>query len=208
MTMLKLLHHFQFNVEIITLSLMRIFSYFNFQVNYKFYFTLRMKSQSIACLLSGSERYILDFGPWSRGALNMGFVDKATFKCKGNYTLKWGMASIFFQSCSVKTILVCPMVLCCKPWPLSYQETPPKKACWQEVSVPHYLGLLHTGPQVPSHLRVNPCNLDCWEHGSWDLPLYIGSQVLSPKYNMDAYMATLIGGEAWDLCWELNRPNN
>ena len=37
------------------------------------------------------------------------------------------------------------------------------------------------------------------------LPLYIGSQVLSPKYDMDAYnMATLSGGEAWDLCWELD----
>ena len=27
-----------------------------------------------------------------------------------------------------------------------------------------------------------------------------GSQVLSPKYDMDAYMGTLCGGEAWDLC--------
>ena len=29
------------------------------------------------------------------------------------------------------------------------------------------------------------------------------SQVLSPKYDMDAYMATLFGGEARDLCQEL-----
>ena len=32
-----------------------------------------------------------------------------------------------------------------------------------------------------------------------------GSQVLSPNYDMDAYMASLFGGEAWDLCWELGQ---
>ena len=26
---------------------------------------------------------------------------------------------------------------------------------------------------------------------------------MGPKYDMDAYMATIIWGEAWDLCWEL-----
>ena len=26
------------------------------------------------------------------------------------------------------------------------------------------------------------------------------SQVLSPNYDMDVYMVTLFGGEAWDLC--------
>ena len=30
-------------------------------------------------------------------------------------------------------------------------------------------------------------------------------QVLSPKYDMDAYMASLFGGKAWDLCWELGQ---
>jgi hypothetical protein len=39
-------------------------------------FTLGMISQSIAYLPIGSEYiYILDFGPWSWGALNKGFVD-------------------------------------------------------------------------------------------------------------------------------------
>ena len=30
-------------------------------------------------------------------------------------------------------------------------------------------------------------------------PLHTGSQVLSPKYDMDGYMTTLFGGEAWEL---------
>ena len=56
---------------------------------------------------------------------------------------------------------------------------------------------------------------------SWDLfrrvgpranqPLglvHMGSQVVSPNYDMDAYMATLYGGEAWDLCCELGRAKS
>ena len=31
------------------------------------------------------------------------------------------------------------------------------------------------------------------------------SQVLSPKHNMDVYMTTLFGGEAWDLRLELGQ---
>ena len=49
-------------------------------------------------------------------------------------------------------------------------------------------------------LEVDPCNLNRWKYGSRDLPLHMGSQVLSPMYDMHAYMATLFGGEAWDLC--------
>ena len=30
--------------------------------------------------------------------------------------------------------------------------------------------------------------------------VHMGSQVLSPKYDIDAYMTTLFGSEAWDLC--------
>ena len=67
------------------------------------------------------------------------------------------------------------------------------------------LGPVHTGSQVlsPKSHEVNLCDLNHWEHGSWDLPLHMGSQVLSLSYDMDAYMATLFGGEAWDLCCEL-----
>ena len=36
-------------------------------------------------------------------------------------------------------------------------------------------------------------------HENWDLPLHTGLQVLSPKYDMNAYMTTLVGGEAWNL---------
>jgi hypothetical protein len=57
----------------------------------------------------------------------------------------------------------------------------------------------------PQSLEVIPCNLNHWEHGNWDWPFRMDSQVLSPKHDMDAYMATLFGGEAWDLCWELDR---
>ena len=58
---------------------------------------------------------------------------------------------------------------------------------------------------VPSlkSLDVNPCNLNCWKTWKLGLPTSHGAQVRSPKYDMDAYMATLFGGEAWDLCWQL-----
>jgi hypothetical protein len=36
----------------------------------------------------------------------------------------------------------------------------------------------------------------------------MGSQLLSPKYDLDTYMATLLGGEALDLCWRLDRPKS
>jgi hypothetical protein len=48
-------------------------------------------------------------------------------------------------------------------------------------------------------LEVSPCNLNHLEHGSWDLPIPMGSQVLSFKYDMDACMATLFGGEGLEL---------
>ena len=120
----------------------------------------------------------------------------------------------------------------------------------------------------PKSLEVNPCNLNRWGHGSWDLPLHTGlksqvtwgqsvqsqpsrawklgtyhftrgpkSQVTwgqsvqsqpsrawklgtyhftrgpktqdpSPNYDMDAYMTTLFGGEAWDLCCEMGRAKS
>ena len=34
------------------------------------------------------------------------------------------------------------------------------------------------------------------------------SEVLSPKYDMDAHMTTLFEGEAQDLCWELGQAKN
>ena len=42
---------------------------------------------------------------------------------------------------------------------------------------------VHTGTksQVPSHLEVNPCNLNCWEHRSWDLPLHTGPKSYVPS---------------------------
>ena len=52
----------------------------------------------------------------------------------------------------------------------------------------------------PSSLEVNPCNLIYEEHGSWDLPIRKGSQVLSHKYDINVYMATLYEGKACDTC--------
>ena len=45
---------------------------------------------------------------------------------------------------------------------------------------------------------------------AWKLRLTTshGSQVLSPNYDMDAYMATLFGGEAWDLCYKLGQAES
>ena len=39
----------------------------------------------------------------------------------------------------------------------------------------------------------------------WDLPLHMEPQLLSPNYDMNACMATLFGGEAWDLCCEVGQ---
>jgi hypothetical protein len=59
--------------------------------------------------------------------------------------------------------------------------------------------LVHTGFQVlsPKSLEDNPCNLNCWWHGSWDLPLHTESQVLSTKYDMDTYRTTFF--KRWGL---------
>ena len=34
---------------------------------------------------------------------------------------------------------------------------------------------------VPKSLEINPCNLSCWEHGSWDLPFHTGSHNLKSQ---------------------------
>jgi hypothetical protein len=64
-----------------------------------------------------------------------------------------------------------------------------------------YLGLIHTGSQVLSlkSLEVNHTILAIEKHGSWDLSVHTGSEILISKYDVDVYMTTLFGGEAWDL---------
>ena len=51
-------------------------------------------------------------------------------------------------------------------------------------------GPVHMGSRAlsPMSLEVNPCNLNRWERGSWDLPLHMESQVMSPKYDIIAYL--------------------
>ena len=56
---------------------------------------------------------------------------------------------------------------------------------------------------TPKSLESNMLNLNDREHGSWDLLLHMRSQVIGPKYDMNAYMATLFGGEAWNDFWKI-----
>ena len=70
---------------------------------------------------------------------------------------------------------------------------------WLSQSLVHRSQVLH-----PDSLEVNPCNLSRWKPG-WDFFISHGSQVLTFKYDVDAYMATLLGGEAQDLCWEFGQ---
>ena len=35
---------------------------------------------------------------------------------------------------------------------------------------------------IPESLEVNPCNINHWEHGNWDLPLH--TKVPSPKFQV------------------------
>ena len=79
------------------------------------------------------------------------------------------------------------------------------------IMVSEDLHLSHLGlVGVPSlkSLEVKPCNLNHWEHESWDSPLHMGSQVLNPKYDTYAHTAKLFEGDGWDLCWELSRAKS
>ena len=61
---------------------------------------------------------------------------------------------------------------------------------------------VHTGSRVlsPKSFKVNTCNLNGWEYGSWDSPHHIGSWVLSSK-SLGVNMCNLSDWEYrnWDL---------
>jgi hypothetical protein len=38
---------------------------------------------------------------------------------------------------------------------------------------------------------------------AWKVGFTTSHEVPSPKYDMDAYMATMFGGEAWESCCKL-----
>jgi hypothetical protein len=61
--------------------------------------------------------------------------------------------------------------------------------------------------EVPSHLRsmYAMVAVQSMEVGTYHFTRGPKSQVPSPNYDMDAYMATLSEGEARDLCWELGQ---
>ena len=67
----------------------------------------------------------------------------------------------------------------------------------------------HRVPSPNSHVTWGQ-SMQSWLLRSWVLGLTTsqGTQVLGPKYDMNAYMATLSGGEAWNLCWELGRAKS
>ena len=75
------------------------------------------------------------------------------------------------------------------------------------------VGISRTGSHraqalISNLLEVDPYNLSFQGHGSWELSPHMGSQVLSPKYDTNAYMTTLFGGETQDLCWKLGEAKS
>ena len=56
-----------------------------------------------------------------------------------------------------------------------------------------------------SHSKSTRAILTVKSTDSWDFPLHMGSQVVGPNYDMDAYMATLFGDESWNLCCKFYR---
>ena len=52
-----------------------------------------------------------------------------------------------------------------------------------EILIVDYLRPVYAGSRVlhPKSLEINPCNLSCWEHGSWDLPFHTGSHNLKSQ---------------------------
>ena len=71
---------------------------------------------------------------------------------------------------------------------------------YQMIKHRQYMAVSHGVPRSqvlsPESREVTSSNLNHREHGSRDLTFHMGSQVLSHNYDMDAYVATLFGGEA------------
>ena len=85
-----------------------------------------------------------------------------------------------------------------------------------QIITSHYSTLLlqkvfransHGGPKSR---EVNPCNLNRWERGNWDLPLHTESQVPSPRSQV--WRGCLHGNTFWkwglDLCCELGQAKS
>ena len=69
------------------------------------------------------------------------------------------------------------------------------------LAISYKLGPIHTGSQAisPKSLETNMCNLSCCEHGSWDLPLHIWSQV----WHGCLHGNTFWRWDSWLVCWGL-----
>ncbi len=104
----------------------------------------------------------------------------------------------YFISLNKKVFGLCGIQLSNSKQQIKLSKIPmsPKKK-----TLASHIMTLRAGPHmVPSHLSSIHAistveNMEVgFYHFTW------GSQVLSPNYDMDVYMATLFGGEAWDLC--------
>jgi hypothetical protein len=64
---------------------MRVLSFSNFQVKYLLYWWFHFEKEiPINCLFTQWKwTYILDFGPWNRSALNMGYMDEQPSRMPG-----------------------------------------------------------------------------------------------------------------------------
>jgi hypothetical protein len=147
--------------------------------------------------------------------LCLGVCLNHAWPCQVTLNLRSGWSRVYTVSEKENQTFNCSIMLCWLTFCIHSCRLYPHKCLNDHIkSLPHLdkpiAGLRADSHRIPSpkSLEVNPCNLNHWEHGSWDFPLHMGSQVLSPKYDMHAYMATLFEGEAWDLCCELGRAKN
>ena len=85
--------------------------------------------------------------------------------CVFMFLKKWASTKVTIKDPSTYSTTISP-------------DTTPQQLCWNVYGAQ---GSVHIKSQVlnPESLEVNLCNLNRWEHGSWDLPLHVG--VPSPK---------------------------
>ena len=84
-------------------------------------------------------------------------------------------------------------------------------SCYDSTFVSLVLFLRNTdtfsGHVPPSHLSSIRAifTVDSMEFVTYH---FTQCQVPSPEYDMDACMASFLGGEAWEMCWVLGRPKS
>ena len=155
--------------------------------------TLRLKSQPFAYLLSGSETCILDFGPWSWGALNIGFVDQAS--SKNARTTTFFEVRRHFRSGSKSFYGVAQGLQVAGPG--SY----PIRGPFPQKLTRGAFGPVHIGSQVPS-----PNMKATFQLLSLKKPLKNGS--FSLESDLDLFYAEYSRDLHWELGLAFARPNS